>query len=147
MRYCSCGGGSGRPVSPPSSSSSSTFAMRDTKGRECRAALRRRTDSAARPRPSLPVPQIPPLLRGESHLHRAIYGCVFSILLPLPSAPSRPTDRVSMPRRILLLENSTFLLGPDRRVLLARLSTFDGRCAKWTLVKCRGEILINAYPE
>lgn len=117
------------------------YRRRHHRRRHSRCATRRAT-SAARffgneltvARSRLSLPQIPPLLRGESHLHRAIYGCVFSILLPF--APSRPTDSVSIPRRRnLLLENSTFLLGLVRRVmylvpLCSLLSTFDRYYAK-----------------
>lgn len=144
-----CDGGSVRPVSPPSSSSP-TFVMRDTKGREyCARHFGNEPTVPLGPRPSLPVPQIPSLLRGESHLHRAIYGCVSSTLLPLPSAPGWPTDRVSIPRRRTLLLDLSSRSRSSRDAPLSARAIIDLRrpLPETTSVKCRGEILINARPE
>lgn len=99
-------------------------------------------------RPSLPAPQIPRLLRGESHLQRAIYGCVSSTLLPRPFAPGRPTDRVSAGHdQGLYFSNSTFPLAPP---LVGRCTSYaraiiDLRRAprEMASVKCRDEVLIN----
>lgn len=126
------------------------MAVADSYRRHCRpsSSSTRRAASAERhfgnepAGPFLSAPQIPPLLRGESHLHRAIYGCVSSALLPLPSAPG-PSTGASMPRRrTLLLELD--LSSRPRSSRDYRPSTDTARYGH--SMKCRGEGLINALP-
>lgn len=125
----SCDGGSVRPVSPPSSPSP-TFAMRDTKSREYRAALRQRTDSAARA-PALRFLRFYEAKVIYTARFTAAFLPPFSLYLPPRAGP--PTEYRCHDEG-LYFSNSTFPPSPARRAmhlsLLARLSTFDGHCAK-----------------
>lgn len=149
-----CGGGSGRPVSSSPPPLLPTFVMRDTKGprecRECRAALRQQTNSAAGPDP------LNPLLRFlRFYEAKVIYTARFTAPFLPPSSPCLP-PRAGPPNEYryhdegLYSSNSTFPLGP-RSSRDAPLYSRDYRPStralrETTLVKCRVRFLLTLTP-
>lgn len=101
------------------------------------------------------VPQIPPLLRGKSHLHRCDLRLrFFHLALLLALFAFGPATRVSMPRRRTLYSSTLLELELSSRfpvrctILLVQLYRPSMGTARNDLAKCRGkgargEALIN----